>query len=254
MLPTVLPKVPKRRPGTQAGTQRGQRRLHAEEQRQQTAEHPHQPVHPAAAATHQTPWNQRVHMGSKKETDRLHRTLLFRADGHLLDLLQRARYPARQTVRQRAECPVAARAVPATNPHPRGLYTIIGAVTAQAASRPQAQKARRGACLPPALPDNILLSGQSRFMSELNGPSTAHGPATVIARATFFALSPHLMPGQSKQSHPQAEDVTSSDSSAGNGYPKRAARIQAAGKKTSCFISASAPSRVGGIRDKSPQG
>ncbi len=196
MLPTVLPKVPKRRLRTQAGTQRGQRRLHAEEQRQQTAEHPHQPVHPAAAATHQTPWNQRVHMGSKKETDRLHRTLLFRADGHLLDLLQRARYPARQAVRQRAECPVAIRAVPATNPHPLGLYPVIGAVTAKAASRRTPLQARRRGCIPPTLADNILLSGQSRFMSKLNGPSTAHGPATVIARATFFPLSVHLMRGQ----------------------------------------------------------
>ncbi len=105
---------------------------------------------------------------------------------------------------QRAECPVAIRAVPAPDPHPRGLHPGIGAVTAQAASRHASLRTRRRGCFPPTLADNILLSDQSRFMSELNGPSTAHGPATVIARASFFCCRfrpPASMPSAMRQSN-----------------------------------------------------
>lgn len=183
---TVLPEVPERRLRIQPGAQVRQLRLHAEEHRLKAGQHPKQPLHPAAPTTHQPPRNHRIHMGVKKETDRGHlpRRLGNRSD--LLDPLQGPPHPAGQTVGQCAERGVAGPAVPAPHPHPFRLHPFVGPVTAHPAPGVQAQKARRRACLPPALPDNILPSGQIRFVSKLNGPSTAHGPATVIARATFF--------------------------------------------------------------------
>ncbi len=197
---TVRPKVPERRLRIQPGAQVRQRRLHAEEPRMKAGQHPQQVLHPPAPPAHQPPWNHRIHMGVKKETDRRHLPGRLGHHRDLLDRLQGPAHPARQTVGQRAERGVAERAVPPPHPHPRRLHPFVGPVPAHPASRPQAQKARRGACLPPALPDNILLSGQSRFMSKLNGPSTAHGPAIAIARATFFFDSPethggHRRPG-----------------------------------------------------------
>ena len=58
---------------------------------------------------------------------------------------------------QRAECPVATRKVPAPNPHPRGLHPVMGAVTAQTASRRTFLRTRRRSCFPPTLAANILL-------------------------------------------------------------------------------------------------
>ena len=100
---------------------------------------------------------------------------------NLLRRRKRTRKTRRKAVRQGAECHPAVSAVPAGNPRPDWRLASVGPVPPQPATSIAAQTAPRRTCIPPRLPANGLVGGQTGLETELQKPSTAR--RMVLARA-----------------------------------------------------------------------
>ena len=106
--------------------------------------------------------------------------------GNRLQLVQRARQPRRQTVRQKADGRMALRAIPASNLRAARGLPRVGAVACQRTSAVRVIRAAIKPCIAPRLGPNVFLAGKPRLITKLH---TGHGPAGISPRGPLSCSS-----------------------------------------------------------------
>ena len=112
-------------------------------------------------------------------------------DDNRLQIVQRARQPRRQAVRQKADRCMALWAIPASNLRPARGLPRVGAVARQRTSAVRVVRAALKPCVALRLGPNVFLAGKPRLITKLHRPW--RGGSSEPARASFsFLVSPRL--------------------------------------------------------------
>ena len=105
---------------------------------------------------------------------------------HLFDLVQLARKPCGQTLRQQAEGGVALGAIPASNLRAARGLARVGAVACQRTSAVRVIRAALKPCIAPRLGPNVFLAGEPRLVPKLQPAVARRG--CLPARANSFSF------------------------------------------------------------------
>ena len=114
---------------------------------------------------------------------------------HRLDLVQLARKPRGQTVRQQAEGGVALTTVPASDLRPARDLARVGAVACERTSPARVIRATLQPCSAPRLGLNVLLAGKPRLVAKLHRPwpggrLPARANSSLVARGAESTATP----------------------------------------------------------------
>ena len=177
----------------------------------------------------------------------------FGRDHNRFQIVERARQPRRQTVRQKADGRMALTAIPTRNLRAGRGLPPVGAVACHGTSAVRVIGAALKPCIAPRFGPNVFLAGKPRLITKLH---TGRGPAGVCPRGPPFCLSKARDYGPASRgakpprrrsrpgSFPHSPDIAGNPTT-GQCEKRRRASIQLEGETTAPASGSTRPSGTG---------